>query len=303
MHKIQNEESKFDNTSEGNTSNSDDSHIKFLFRSALDVGSSFLKIEPDVEDVSFYQTREGTMVGKVYLENSTPGAPVAFYGWSSHLLDVEITPNYGFIMPGEFQYVEFELPTDDPEEVGKGLYFIKALPLAKNFDMDELEENIDEVFHDHNQMILFTLATLSGQANLDQIADEVEYDNHIDRENIIYTKDYKDKIENEKRLYNNKILASKPNQQQEQIAKPEADASVPEIEETRSQPRESDLLGLNEPSSSKEIDVFQPSRDKSNTLTNDFHPTPKDEEESGEAYQKDNYSDSSSSVDDTKEMR
>lgn len=252
MHKSQDEESKYEDTSEDNTSNSEEAHVKFLFRSALDVGSSFLKIEPDDEDVAFYQTREGTMMGKVYLENSTPGAPVAFYGWSSHLLDVTITPNYGFVMPGEYEYVEFEIPSDDPEEVEKGLYFIKALPLAKTFDMDELEENIDDVFHDHNQMILFTLATLSGEPNLEQIADEVEYDNHIERDNIIYTQAYKDKVENEKRLYQNKILASKPNQQQEQLAKPEADGSVPEIEETRSQPRESDLLGLNDPTSSKE---------------------------------------------------
>ncbi|CAI2375514.1 unnamed protein product [Moneuplotes crassus] len=302
MHKIRGEESKYDNTSEGNTSNSDDSNIKFLFRSALDVGSTFLKIEPDDEDIDFYQTREGTMVGRIYLENSTPAAPVAFFGWSSHLLELKITPNYGFIMPGEYQYIEFEVPTDDPEEVDKALYFIKALPLAKNIDMEELEENIDEVFHEHNQRILFTLATMSGTPNLEAMADEVEYDNHIDRENIIHTQQYKEKIEMEKRLEQNEVLASKPNKPQEQLIKPEADASVPEIDESETHPRESDLLGLNEQTSSKELDFFDKSKDKSHTQTQDIQEHLKDEEESGEDYGADDYEDSSS-VDDTKGMK
>lgn len=258
MNKLQHEEDKYEESSAENTSNSEESHVKFLFRSALDVGSTFLKIEPEDDDIQFHQTKSGTMMGQVYLENMTPGAPIAYYGWSSHAIEMRIKPQYGFIRPGEFQYVDFELMTDDPEKVDKGLYFIKALPLADTLDLEELEENIDEVFHEHNQRILFTLATLSGEGNLEHMADEVELDYHVDRDNIIYTQKYKEQVEKEKRLNENLPSATKQGHQQEALVKPEADASVPDIEETRSQPRESDLLGLNDPS--KEDDSAKQSK-------------------------------------------
>jgi len=253
MKRAQREETKFEEDSGDDTSNSEESHVRFLFKSALDVGSSFLKIEPEEDDIIFYPTEQGTMLGKVYLENMTPAANVAFLGWTSHSSNFRIEPKYGFIKPGEFIYLDFELLSNDHEKVDQGLYFIKGLPLANTIDIDELEDNIDEVFHYHNQNILFTLSTLSGDHSIDQRAEDVQYDNHIERDNLIYTQEYKEQVEEEQRLQQDKILASQTNKQQEQMVKPEADSSVPEPEDSRSQPRESDLLGLE--SGSKEEDT------------------------------------------------
>ena len=170
-----------------------------FYRSALDVGSTFLKIEPEDQDMMFYETKNQTMEAKVYLENTTPSAPVAFYAWTSNRKnDISIDPKYGFIMPGGYEYVTFSFnnSTDENgqsrhEEVEKGLYFIKALPLSDKLNIEELEEDIDEVFHENNQRILFTIGTLSGGYNLDERAEDVEYLNHEERDNFIYTSEYK----------------------------------------------------------------------------------------------------------------
>lgn len=243
---LESEELKEEEDSGDDTSNSEEGVIKFLFKSSLDVGSTFLKIEPEDEEIVFYPTRKGTMLGKVYLENMTPGANIAYYGWTSHSADFNISPPYGFIRPGEYLYVDFELLSENHEEVDQGLYFIKALPLSHNYDIDQLEDNLDEVFHDHNKNILFTLSTLNGDHNLDELAEEVQYDYHEERDNIIYTQEYKERAQREKemeeeRLRKEKGITGQPLQ-------PEADSSVPDPEISKDIPRESDLLGLEEES-------------------------------------------------------
>jgi hypothetical protein len=103
MKKLHKEENKKVADEESDdTSGSEESHVKFLFRSALDVGSTFLKILPDDEDLIFYPTRNNTLEAKVYLENITPNATIAFLGWTSHQGEFEIEPKYGFIRPGDY---------------------------------------------------------------------------------------------------------------------------------------------------------------------------------------------------------
>lgn len=227
------EEDKNKEDSGDDTSGSEEIDIKFLFRSALDVGSTFIKIIPEDQDLIFYFTDHGTMEAKVYCENMTPKAPIAFLGWTSNQKEFEIEPKYGFIRPGEYQYVTFTMHSQNYKEVDKGLFFIKALPLADNYDIDELEDSLDEVFNENNQRILFTISTLSGGYNLDErgqyfneielvlfillsilflislklllicrpiknIAEHVNYNYHVERDNLIYSKEYLQKTKGER---------------------------------------------------------------------------------------------------------
>lgn len=231
------------------TSGSEDYEIKFLFKSALDVGSTFLKILPDEEDMTFYHTRDGYCQAKCYIENITPKSSIAFLGWTSHPGEFTIDPPYGFVRPGEFRYITFTFKSDKIDTVEEGLYFIKGLPLSHTLDVDELEDNIEEVFHLNNQRILFTLATLSADYNLEERAEDVKYDHHVDRDNIIYSQQYQKKVEKEKKLQENDRASVKISNKQNIPAQPRPDDNMPDSGET-SNNRESDLLGLNDPSHS-----------------------------------------------------
>lgn len=253
MKKLQQEEDKAaaEEDSGDDTSGSEESHVKFLFRSALDVGSTFLKILPDDEDLIFYHTKNNTMQAKVYLENCCETASVAYLGWTSHSGEFEIDPPYGFIKPGGYAYMTFTFKSTEHDQVENGLYFIKGLPLSHTLDVDDLEENIHDVFHVHNQRILFTLCTLSADFSLEERAEEVVYDHHEERDNYIYTEEYKKKMkvevnkDNETKNRGSSVRASSKPQQPK---KPEVDNYEPEPEISRSQQRESDLLGLEDSS-------------------------------------------------------
>jgi hypothetical protein len=140
----------------------------------------------------------------------------------------------------------FTFKSDNNEEVEKGLYFIKGLPLAHTFDIDELEENIDDVFHEHNKRILFTLSTLSADFSLEENAEEVEYDYHVERDNIIYT----DKFKKAKDKKKDEEEKDKKNQKQKEASKKSQikpaypDDQTPEPDMSKSYQRDSDLLGL-----------------------------------------------------------
>lgn len=247
MKNRQKEEDKAEDSGD-DTSGSEEDNVKFLFRSALDVGSTFLKILPDDEDMIFYHTRNNTLQAKCYLENLCPKSAVAYYGWTSHHGDFTIEPPYGFIKPGGYQYMTFTFKSTEHSDVNKGLYFIKALPLASVFDVDELSENIDDVFHEHNKRILFTLATLSGDYDLEEKAEDVVYDYHNERDNYIYSEEYHNKQKKKSKKADN-TSAARGASRQTQPKKPEADDSMPDPEPSNSYQRDSDLLGLGDSSS------------------------------------------------------
>jgi hypothetical protein len=234
--------------SDSDTSGSEESHVKFLFRSALDVGSTFLKILPDDEDLLFYRSKSGVLKAKVYLENIVATSTIAYLAWTSHLGDFTIEPPYGFIRPGGYQYVTFTFNSDEKDEVEKGLYFIKALPLAATFDIDDLEENVNDVFHEHNKRILFTLSTLSADYSLEETAESVRYDYHHDRDNLIYTDEYKQRSEKQKNQQkkNQKESVMMRESKQERVRQVTPDDETPEM--SKSNQRDSDLLGIDETS-------------------------------------------------------
>lgn len=171
--------------------------------------------------------------------------------------------------------------SDKHEEVEKGLYFIKGLPLAHTFDIDELEENIDDVFHEHNKRILFTLATLSADFSLEENAEEVEYDHHIERDNIIYTDKYKKAEERKRKEEEKEKIVQREVSKKSQIKPVEPDDQTPDPDMSKSYQRDSDLLGL-----------ADNSKEGLSSSINKADRTPVDEEDDDDyedKYQKDGY--------------
>lgn len=116
------EEDKEAEDSGEDTSGSEDINSKFLFRSALDVGSRYIKVIPDDDDLIFYNCRNGRMEAKVYLENTVPKAPVAFCAWTSNKGSIKIEPEYGFIRPGSYQYITFSFNINEVDKVNNRFY-------------------------------------------------------------------------------------------------------------------------------------------------------------------------------------
>lgn len=90
----------------GDDSGDEDGIIEFMFASALDVGSSFLKVE-DEDELTFRYNRHNNqkVEGVVYLENVTPKSTIAFCIWTSSKDGYKIWPTKGFIKPGQYLYV------------------------------------------------------------------------------------------------------------------------------------------------------------------------------------------------------
>uniref|UniRef100_A0A7S3JMM3 Uncharacterized protein n=1 Tax=Euplotes harpa TaxID=151035 RepID=A0A7S3JMM3_9SPIT len=123
-----------------------------------------------------------------------------------------------------------------------------------------MEENLESTFHENNKNILFTIATLSGNYELDERAEDKEYTYHIGRENIIYTQEYIEKAEEEQRLEQEEKTVHNGNKQAI-LLQPKPDEALPESDISKSVPRDSDLLGLNDftrsqQKASKEEDTY-----------------------------------------------
>ena len=142
---------------EDKSESEDEGVIPYMFASALDVGSTFLDIVPE-DDIKFrYKKDRQTLQGVICLQNVTPQAYVAFLVWTAEK-NYRIGPEYGFIPPGGYVYVAIEY-TGSHEAVEEKLFFVKGLPLSYELDMNELQQNVHDVFHMYNRSILFTVHT------------------------------------------------------------------------------------------------------------------------------------------------
>ena len=64
-------------SSEQNSSDEEDIQIPYLFKSALDVGSHFIDVEPDNELV--FTNNQGTLYTQLVIKNVTNKAHVAYF--------------------------------------------------------------------------------------------------------------------------------------------------------------------------------------------------------------------------------
>jgi hypothetical protein len=101
---------------ENNDSGSDTDEDIFYFSSALEVGSTFLKILPfNDEEIVFRYNRarptnksdKKSMASRLYLENITEKATLAYMVWTSSPL-FKVYPDKGFLRPGDHIYVDID---------------------------------------------------------------------------------------------------------------------------------------------------------------------------------------------------
>ena len=83
--------------SDQNSSDDDDMVIPHLFRSALDVGSHFVDVEPHNELV--FVNNQGTLFTQLTVKNATNRAYIAYFVFTSAPYPIAIMPKYGFIPP------------------------------------------------------------------------------------------------------------------------------------------------------------------------------------------------------------
>lgn len=89
---------RVDDDSDQDSENSEEDGAQaneFTFKSAIDVGSHFIDVNPSSELV--FNNFEGTLAATFNLKNPCKACPIAFFVYTSAPIPVFITPNCGFI--------------------------------------------------------------------------------------------------------------------------------------------------------------------------------------------------------------
>ena len=123
------------------------------------------------------------MKARIYLENLTHKANVAYMIWTScHLF--KITPDKGFLRRGDHIYIDIEGENVTHNSAEYQKIFVKCLPLDNQLDsqIEEFEENLDEVFDEYNIGLLFTIYTLDISYDIQKLHEEIDFDFHTDRQ-------------------------------------------------------------------------------------------------------------------------
>ena len=151
-----NAEPDSDDNSDGDSS--EDGQPKHLFTSAIDVGSHFIDVTPSNE-LEFRKVEGGHLVAEFKLNNPCKTAPTAFYIYTSSSIPVRIIPQSGFI-PTTFQQTIKILweanKNPDPKRLESAMFFVKALPLSPDSEIDDMNTKLELVFNTYNVNILFT---------------------------------------------------------------------------------------------------------------------------------------------------
>ena len=116
-----------------------------MFKSSLDVGSYFIDVQPE-DRIEFRnkQDRSG-FEAQIFLDNVTNGkANVVYFVsenvnskiWTSNTtMKFEIKPRYGFLKKGEHLYSKITATGGTQEDLEKGLFFVKSLPLSDDYNV------------------------------------------------------------------------------------------------------------------------------------------------------------------------
>ena len=85
-----------DDDSDHSDDSSEDGAPKYLFTSAIDVGSHFIDVDPNHE-LQFTVREGGHLMTEFKLTNPCKTAPTAFHVYTSSPIPVRIVPQSGFI--------------------------------------------------------------------------------------------------------------------------------------------------------------------------------------------------------------
>jgi len=152
-HRNDDTDSEKDSSSDSENPKEDD----VTFISAIDVGSHFIDVNPSEEIV--FNDVEGHLVAQFNISNPCKNCQIAYFVFTSAPININIVPNCGFI-PAEFSkpikivWEKEKMP--DPVKLENSMFFVKALPLSPQMDVDMLVTMLGKVFNTYNVNILFT---------------------------------------------------------------------------------------------------------------------------------------------------
>jgi hypothetical protein len=159
-------------SSDSENPNEDD----ITFISAIDVGSHFIDVNPAEEIV--FNDYNGHLVAQFNISNPCPKCPIAYFVYTSAPINISIVPNCGFIpatfsKPIKIVWEKEKMP--DAVKLENSMFFVKALPLSPQMDIDQLETMLSKVFNTYNVNILFCtnhLRCIVNQSKFDPVQAE-----------------------------------------------------------------------------------------------------------------------------------
>jgi hypothetical protein len=160
-HKNDDTDSEKDSSDEDNVKEND-----ITFISAIDVGSHFIDVNP-AEEIEFNDV-QGHLVAQFNISNPCKRCHIAYFVYTSAPININIVPNCGFI-PAEFSkpikivWEKEKMP--DPVKLENSMFFVKALPLSPQMDVEQLSSMLSKVFNTYNVNILFTTHHLRCKVN------------------------------------------------------------------------------------------------------------------------------------------
>jgi hypothetical protein len=139
------------------------------FISAIDVGSHFIDVNPSEELV--FQSFEGNLVAQFQIANPCKSSNIAFFVYTSAPIPVKIVPNCGFIPASYSRNIKIAWEATNVPDVPRlenAMFFVKALPLSPQMDIDDLQNKLEKVFNTYNVNILFCTHHLPCKVQLNQ---------------------------------------------------------------------------------------------------------------------------------------
>jgi hypothetical protein len=170
---------KDDDSSEESSDDEGGKENQFTFKSAIDVGSHFIDVNPDGQ--LDFQQYEGHLLTQFTISNPCKTCPIAFFVYTSAPIPVRVVPANGFIPATFSQPIKIAWDKNSNPNVDKlenCMFFVKALPLSPEMDVSEsslfpncflqielMQNHLNEVFNTYNINILFTTHHLPCKVN------------------------------------------------------------------------------------------------------------------------------------------
>jgi len=91
--------------------------------------------------------------------------------YTSAAIPVRIVPNCGFIPASFSQPIKIAWERDqmpDKKRLENSMFFVKALPLSPQMDIEDLSSKLEQVFNTYNVNILFCTHNLPCKVNENQ---------------------------------------------------------------------------------------------------------------------------------------
>ena len=128
---------KDDDSDHSDDSSEDGAASRWLFTSAIDVGSHFIDVNPS-DQIEFTAIEGGHLSAQFTLHNPCKTAPTAFHVYTSAPIPIRIVPQSGFI-PVQFQQVVRIIweaqHQPDQARLENAMFFVKALPLSPDSEV------------------------------------------------------------------------------------------------------------------------------------------------------------------------